>query len=79
MGATSHSIRHSVRHAQTAESDNLIGYDVTTGKFVNMIDAGIIDPVQVTWGTLENATSIASMILTTEALITDSKQSQSVS
>ncbi len=68
----------SVRYAQTDESDNLIGYDVITGKFVNMIDAGIIDPAKVTRGALENAASIAAMILTTEALITDIKQSQSV-
>jgi chaperonin GroEL len=42
-----------------------------TGEYVNMIKAGIIDPAKVTRGALENAASIASMILTTEALITD--------
>jgi len=36
-----------------------------------MVEAGIIDPVKVTRGALENAASIAAMILTTEALITD--------
>ncbi|MBN1563782.1 MAG: hypothetical protein JXA10_08080, partial [Anaerolineae bacterium] len=48
-----------------------IGYDVMSGEFVDMISAGIIDPAKVTKGALENAASIAAMILTTEALITD--------
>jgi chaperonin GroEL len=47
------------------------GYDVISGEYVDMIKAGIIDPVKVTRGALQNAASIASMILTTEALITD--------
>ena len=42
-----------------------------TGEYVDMIKAGIIDPAKVTRGALENAASIAAMILTTEALITD--------
>jgi chaperonin GroEL len=66
----------SVRRAQADKNDNKIGYDVMTGAFVNMIDAGIIDPARVTRGALENAASIAAMILTTEALITDIKRSQ---
>ncbi len=48
-----------------------IGYDVMSGEYVDMIKAGIIDPAKVTRGALENAASIAAMILTTEALITD--------
>jgi chaperonin GroEL len=48
-----------------------IGYDVMTGQFVDMMTAGIIDPAKVTRGALANAASIAGMILTTEALITD--------
>jgi chaperonin GroEL len=42
-----------------------------TGEYPNMVKAGIIDPAKVTRGALENAASIAAMILTTEALITD--------
>ena len=58
--------------AKQAEADNThIGYDVMRGEFVDMIQAGIIDPAKVTKGALENAASIAAMILTTEALITD--------
>ena len=47
------------------------GYDVLTNEYVNTIEAGIIDPVKVTRSAVENAASIAGMILTTEALITD--------
>ena len=42
-----------------------------TGEYVDMIKEGIIDPAKVTRGAVENAASIAAMILTTEALITD--------
>jgi chaperonin GroEL len=48
-----------------------IGYDVCQDKFVDMIDAGIIDPTKVTRSALQNASSIASLLLTTEALVTD--------
>ena len=47
------------------------GYDVVENKYVDMLTAGIIDPAKVTRSAIENACSIASMILTTEALITD--------
>jgi chaperonin GroEL len=67
-------IIQSVRRAQADQKNNKIGYDVISGEFVNMIEAGIIDPAKVTRGALENAASIASMILTTEALITDIKE-----
>jgi len=53
------------------EEDDQIGYNVLTEKYVDMIKAGVIDPAKVTRGALENAASIAAMILTTEALITD--------
>ena len=42
-----------------------------TGEYTDMIKAGVIDPVKVVRGALENAASIAAMILTTEVLITD--------
>jgi chaperonin GroEL len=61
----------SVRRMQKEKKNDKIGYDVLTGEFVDMISAGIIDPAKVTRGALENAASIAAMILTTEALITD--------
>jgi chaperonin GroEL len=48
-----------------------IGYNALTNEFVNMIEAGIVDPAKVTRSALQNAASIASMLLTTEALVVD--------
>ncbi|HQV26573.1 MAG TPA: chaperonin GroEL [Thermoflexales bacterium] len=56
---------------QMSKEKKYFGYDVISGEYVDMIKAGIIDPVKVTRGALQNAASIASMILTTEALVTD--------
>jgi len=64
-------IQQQVLAEQQTKTNPNIGYDVMRGEFVDMIKAGIIDPAKVTKGALENAASIASMILTTEALITD--------
>jgi chaperonin GroEL len=60
-----------VRRRAKEEKNKNIGYNVLTGEYVDMIGAGVIDPVKVVRGALENATSIAAMILTTDALITD--------
>jgi len=60
-----------VRQAQKKASDTQIGYDVLRDEYMNMVKGGVIDPAKVTRGALENAASIAAMILTTEALITD--------
>jgi chaperonin GroEL len=48
-----------------------IGYDADKDEYVNMVERGIIDPAKVTRAGLENAASIAAMVLTTEALVTD--------
>ena len=53
------------------ESKKGIGFDVIKGIYVNMKEAGIIDPTKVTRSALQNATSIASMVLTTESLVAD--------
>jgi len=58
------------RKAKELKNKN-IGYNVLTDEYTDMIKAGVIDPVKVVRGALENAASIASMILTTEVLITD--------
>src|SRR5438477_1427642 len=52
-------------------NDPEFGYDATANVYGNMIKLGIIDPVKVTRSALENAASIATMILSTESLITD--------
>ena len=46
-----------------------MGFDAYTSKWVDMFDAGIIDPAKVTRNALQNAASIAGLMLTTEALI----------
>ncbi len=60
-----------VRQAQAREKNSKIGYDVLKEEYVDMVKSGTIDPAKVTRGALENAASIAAMILTTEALIAD--------
>ena len=63
-----------VRRGSKDQKNKNIGYNVITDEFVDMLEAGIIDPVKVVRGALENAASIASMILTTDALITDAPE-----
>nr|YP_009392151.1 60-kDa chaperonin [Periphykon beckeri]ARW60499.1 60-kDa chaperonin [Periphykon beckeri] len=53
------------------QSNFPIGYDVNFNELVNMYDSGIVDPAKVTRSALQNASSIASMILTTECIIVD--------
>jgi chaperonin GroEL len=53
------------------ESDPNRGYDASKGEFTDMLKAGIIDPTKVTRSALQNAASIASLLLTTEALVTE--------
>jgi len=60
-----------VRQAQKRAKSKNIGYDVLRDEYMDMIKGGVIDPAKVTRGALENAASIAAMILTTECLITD--------
>ncbi len=61
----------SVRREAALKGNKNIGYNVLTNQFTDMIEAGVIDPVKVVRGALENAASIAAMMLTTEVLITD--------
>ena len=60
-----------VRRMRKEKSSKNWGYDVLSSEYVDMVKAGIIDPAKVTKGALQNAASIAAMILTTEALITE--------
>jgi len=64
-------ILDTVRRTQKDKDNKHIGYDVLAGEFVDMVKIGIIDPAKVTKGAVENAASIAAMVLSTEALITD--------
>ena len=60
-----------IRRMSKEQKNKNIGFNVLTSEYVDMIKAGVIDPVKVVRGALENAASIAAMILTTDALITD--------
>jgi chaperonin GroEL len=64
-------VLETVRRMHKETGNMNIGYDVISEEYVDMVQTGVIDPAKVTRGALENAASIASMILTTEALITD--------
>ncbi len=64
-------ILETVRRTQKEKKNKNIGFNVISEAYVDMIKDGVIDPAKVTRGALENAASIAAMILTTEALITD--------
>jgi chaperonin GroEL len=64
-------IIENVRRKQVENKNLNFGYDVMANQYEDMVKEGIIDPAKVTKGALENAASIAAMILTTEALVTD--------
>ena len=55
-----------------------VGFDAYNETFVDMIDSGIVDPTKVTRSALQNAASVASMVLTTEALVADKKEDPAV-
>ncbi len=61
----------SVRRLQAEKGSTRYGYDVIAGDYFDMVEHGIIDPAKVTKGALQNAASIAAMILSTEALVTE--------
>ncbi|TFJ95503.1 acyl-CoA dehydrogenase [Platysternon megacephalum] len=60
--------------SKVAEMEPGFGYNAATGEYVNLIEAGVIDPVKVTRSALANAASIASLLLTTETLVVDKKE-----
>jgi len=66
----------SVIVAKVAEGNDDFGYNAKTDEYVNMLEAGIIDPTKVTRVALENAASVAGMLLTTECVITEVKKDE---
>ncbi len=56
------------------ESEVGVGYDALKDEYVNMVDAGILDPAKVTRSALQNATSVASTLLTTESVVANIKE-----
>ncbi|GAA3762617.1 chaperonin GroEL [Salinactinospora qingdaonensis] len=61
---------------KVAETGNGVGYNASTGEYTNLMEQGIIDPVKVTRSAVENAASIAGMLLTTEALVVDKPEEE---
>ena len=62
--------------SRVAELEAGHGYDAATGEYVEMVGAGIIDPVKVTRSALRNAASIASMVLTTDTLVVEKPEEE---
>jgi len=60
--------------AQSLETKGDVGYDAEVGDFTPLLERGIMDPAKVTRAAIENAASVAAMVLTTESLITDIKE-----
>jgi chaperonin GroEL len=55
------------------EADDNVGFNAAVGEYVNMFDAGIVDPVKVTTTALRNAVSVAGQILLTDAAVVEVK------
>ena len=65
--------KRQVNDVKKANNKNY-GYDAFNNKYYDMVEMGIVDPAKVTRCALQNAASIAEMILTTEVLVTDEKE-----
>ncbi|WP_405012930.1 chaperonin GroEL [Kitasatospora sp. NBC_01539] len=63
--------------SKVAELEDGHGYNAATGEYGDLVKAGVIDPVKVTRSALENAASIASLLLTTETLVVEKKEEES--
>ena len=66
----------SVVVAEVKKTDPGVGFNALTNEYVDMIKAGIVDPAKVTRSALQNAASIAAMILTTETLVADKPEKE---
>lgn len=75
--ASNAGVEGSVVVEKVRESKKGVGFNAVTGEYEDMVKAGIIDPAKVTRSALENAASIASMLLTTEAVITEKPEPKS--
>lgn len=74
--ATNAGVEGSIVVEKVKELEPGMGFNALTGEYVNMIEAGIVDPVKVTRSALQNAASIAAMILTTETLVAEKKEEE---
>ncbi len=69
-------VLENIRRRQQEAGDRTIGYDVVADDYTDLLARGIVDPAKVTRSAVENASSIAAMVLTTEAMITDKPEPQ---
>jgi chaperonin GroEL len=65
-----------VRRVHGEKKSKNLGFNVLTGEYVDMVGAGIVDPAKVTHSAVENAASIAAMVLTTEAMVTEKPEKE---
>jgi chaperonin GroEL len=63
-GADAQAVVHEV-----AEAHDTLGYDAASGRYLDMFDAGIVDPLKVTRSALQNAISVASLLMTTDCMV----------
>lgn len=75
--ATNAGLEPAVILEKVKNSDTGIGFDAANNNYVDMKKVGIVDPTKVTRSALQNAASIASMVLTTESIVTDKKEEKS--
>ena len=61
---------------RSSRASGSVGFNANTGEYVDMFEAGIVDPTKVTRSALQNAASIAGLMLTTEAMITNIKEDE---
>jgi chaperonin GroEL len=59
---------------EVANGEGAYGFNCATGEYVDMLEAGVLDPTKVTRSALQNAGSIAGLLLTTECIVTDVKE-----
>ena len=64
-------IAQEVRRLAKSRRNKNVGFNVLSAEYVDMIESGIIDPLKVTRSAVENAASVAAMVLTTDALVVD--------
>jgi chaperonin GroEL len=64
-------VMEEIRRRQAESGDSMLGFDVLNGDYGNLVERGIIDPAKVTRTAVENAVSVATLILSTEALVAD--------
>jgi chaperonin GroEL len=64
---------------QRGDKSSTVGYNANTGDYVDMFKAGIVDPTKVTRSALQNAASIAGLMLTTEVLVTKIEEDEPAS